>query len=142
MAPPPDEDDAFAGALAAERLHNGRRLAWLRLLGISGFFVLTVVAGRVLDPTWSRSIALFAVHWLIAVGLFWLSYRRGALFRIAGLEVALVDVPTVFLLQCGMLNGVIADRGIAGFSAGDFLNLMAIAGLGLDPRATVATATR
>ncbi len=140
MAPPPADDDAFGRALAAERLHNGRRLAWLRLLGISGFFVLTVVAGRMLDPTWSRSIELFAVYWLIALGLLWLSYRHGAPFRIAGLEVALVDVPMVFLLQYGMLNGVIADRGIAGFSAGLFLNLIAIAGLGLDPRAIAATA--
>ena len=84
MAPPPAEDDAFARALAAERLHNGRRLAWLRLLGISGFFVLTVVAGRMLDPTWSRSIALFAVYWLIAVGLLGLSYRHGAPFPACG----------------------------------------------------------
>jgi adenylate cyclase len=140
MAPLPADDDAFTRALAAERLHNGRRLAWLRLLGISGFFVLTIVAGRMLDPTWSRSVELFAAYWLIALGLLWLSYRRGAPFRIAGLEVALVDVPMVFLLQYGMLNGVIADRGIAGFSAGLFLTLIAIAGLGLDPRSVAATA--
>ena len=134
------DDDAFAHALAAERLHNGRRLAWLRLLGITGFFLLSVVAGRLIDATWWRSLELFAVYWLIALGLVWLSYRHGAPFRIAGLEVALVDVPMVFLLQYQLLNGGMADRGVAGFSAGLFLNLIAIAGLGLDSRAIAATA--
>jgi hypothetical protein len=71
------EDEAFARALAAERLHNARRLAWFRLLGVSGFFVLTVVAGWMVDPTWSRSIGLFAVYWLVALGLLWLSRRHG-----------------------------------------------------------------
>jgi adenylate cyclase len=137
---PAADDDAVARALAAERLLSAHRLAWLRLLGISGFFVLTIVAGRMLDPTWSRSIELFAVYWLIALGLLVMSRRRGAPFRIAGLEVALVDVPMVFLLQYGMLNGGIADRGIAGFSAGLFLNLVIIAALGLDPRAIAAAA--
>ena len=80
---------------------------------------------------------LFAVYWVIAAGLCGLSYRLGtplrvAGLRIAGLEVALVDVPMVFWLQYGMLTGGVADRGIAGFSAGLFVALIAIAGLGLD----------
>ena len=134
------DDDPFARALAAERLHNARRLAWFRLLGVSGFFVLTVVAGWMIDPTWLRSVRLFAVYWLIALGLVWVSHRRTTPPRTAGLEVALVDVPMVFLLQFGLLTGGIADRGIAGFSAGLFLTLVIIAGLGLDPRAIAATA--
>ena len=133
-------DDAFTLALASERLHNARRLAWFRLLGVSGFFVLTVVAGWMIDPTWSRSVRLFAVYLVIALGLVWLSHRRVTPPRIAGLEVALVDAPMVFLLQFGMLSGGVADRGIAGFSAGLFLTLVIIAGLGLDPRAIAATA--
>jgi adenylate cyclase len=133
-------DDAFAHALAAERLHNARRLAWFRVLGVSGFFVLTVIAGWMIDPTWSRSVRLFAVYIVIALGLLWLSHGRAVPPRILGLEVALVDVPMVFLLQFGMLTGGVADRGIAGFSAGLFLNLVIIAGIGLDPRAIAATA--
>ena len=142
MTVPPTitDDDACARALASERRHNAHRLAWFRLLGVSGFFVLTVVAGWMIDPTWTRSVGLFAAYWLIALGLLWLSAGRGAPLRIAGLEVALVDVPMVFLLQYGMLSGGVADRGIAGFSAGLFLNLVAIAGLGLDARAIAATA--
>jgi adenylate cyclase len=137
---PATDDDIFIRALAAERLHNARRLAALRLVGVTGFFVLTVASGWMLDPTWSRSVRLFAVYWVIALALVLLSRHRGAPLRIAGLEVALVDVPMVFLLQLGMLTGSPADRGVAGFSAGLFLALVAIAGLGLDARAIVATA--
>jgi adenylate cyclase len=142
MTPHPStiDDDAFARALADERRHNARRLAWLRLLGVSGFFAWTMVAGWTIDPIWSRGASLFALYWLVALGLVWLSHQRGAPLRIAGLEVALVDVPMVYLLQLGMLGGGVADRGIAGFSVGLFLALVAIAGLGLDARAIVATA--
>ena len=46
MTPHPStlEDEAFAHALAAERRHNARRLAWLRFLGVSGFFAWTMLA--------------------------------------------------------------------------------------------------
>ena len=138
-APTPD-DDAFARALAGERRHNARRLAWLRLLGISGFFVLAVVDGRMLGKTWPGGIGLFVVYLLIALGLLVVSHRRGAPFRIAGLEVALVDVPMTFLLQYGMLTGGDGDRGIAGFTVGLFLNFVIIAALGLDARAIAVTA--
>jgi adenylate cyclase len=134
------DDDAFAQALADERRHNARRLAWLRFLGITGFFAWTTVAGWMIDPTWSRSAPLFALYWLIAAGLVFLSHRRGAPLRIAGLEVALVDVPMVYLLQLRMFAGGVADRGIAGFSVGLFLLLVVIAALGLDGRAVAATA--
>lgn len=142
MPPHPStfEDDAFVHALAAERRHNARRLAWLRFLGVSGFFAWTTFASVAIDAAWSRGTVPFAVYWLVALGLVWLSRERGAPLRIAGLEVALVDVPMVYLLQLGMLGGGVADRGIAGFSVGLFLALVAIAGLGLDARAIVATA--
>jgi adenylate cyclase len=142
MIPPPAADgDAFARALTAERLHNARRLAWLRFLGVTGFFLLTGIAGRMLDPAWHRSLGVFAAYWVIAAALVWVSHRIGPPLRIAGLDVAVVDVPMVFALQFGMLSGGAADRGIAGFSAGLFLALVAIACLGLDARSILATAT-
>ena len=42
MTPATTDGDAFAHALAAERLHNARRLAWLRLVGVAGFFGMPV----------------------------------------------------------------------------------------------------
>lgn len=140
MTHPTPDGDAFAHALAAERRTNAHRLAWLRLLGVAGFFALTVVAGWMIDPAWWRSVRLFAAYLVIAVGLLFLTRRRGAPLRIAGLEVALVDMPMTFFLQFGMLTGGVADRGVAGFSVGLFLSLVVIAGLGLDRRAIVASA--
>lgn len=140
MTHPTPDGDAFAHALAAERRTNAHRLAWLRLLGVAGFFTLTVVAGWTIDPAWWRSVRLFAAYLVIAVGLVILTRRRGAPLRIAGLEVALVDMPMTFFLQFGMLTGGVADRGVAGFSVGLFLSLVMIAGLGLDRRAIVASA--
>ena len=135
------EDDAFRDALHAERMHNARRLAWLRFGGVSGFLALSVTVGHMMDPVWCRSQPLLAAYWLIAAGLLWLSHRRGAPFRIAGLEVAAVDVPMTFIVQFAMLNAGVADRGVAGFTVGIYVMLVAIAALGLDPRAIWATAT-
>lgn len=142
MTPPAStaDDDALAAALAAERLESARRLAWIRLLGVSGFFALVVFAAVTVGGAWRRGVSLFAGYWLMALGLAWLSRRRGAPFSIAGLEVALVDVPMVFLLQWGMRDGSATDRGIAGFTAGLFLSLVVVAAIGLDRRAIVATA--
>src|SRR5690606_3358896 len=140
VTPPLTDGDAVVEALAAERLYNARRLAGLRLLGVSGFLVLTVVAGSMVDPAWWRSVRMLAGYWLIALALLFLARRRGAPLRIAGLEVALVDMPMTFVLQLGMLTGDPADRGIAGFSVGLFLALMTIAALGLDGRAIAAAA--
>ncbi len=132
--------DAFGRALTAERLQNARRLAWIRFLGVAGFCALTLVAGRLMDEAWYRTLDLFAAYLIIAVALLLWSRRDATPLRIAGLEVAVVDVPMVFVLQYAMFTGVPADRGIAGFSVGIFAVLIAIAGLGLDARAIVATA--
>ena len=137
---PAAEDDAVRDALDAERLHNARRLAWLRFAGVSGFLALAVTVGRMMDPVWYRSQPLLFGYWLIAAALLWLGRRRGAPFRIAGLEVAAVDVPMTFIVQFAMLNSGVADRGIAGFTVGIYVMLVAITALGLDPRAIWATA--
>lgn len=140
MTHPTPDGDAFAHALAAERRFNAERLAWLRLIGVAGFFAQSMLAGWMVDPAWWANVRMFAAYLVIAIGLLFVSRRRGAPFRIAGLEVALVDMPMTFLLQFGMLTGGVADRGIAGFSVGLFLSLVMIAGLGLDGRAIAASA--
>ena len=56
----PEAADAFARGLAAERLQNGRRLSWLRFVGVSGFFALTAVLGVVANPLWHANLGLFA----------------------------------------------------------------------------------
>jgi adenylate cyclase len=134
-----DPTDAFADALATERLQNGRRLCWLRLAGVSGFFALTVALG-LSDATWRGNLGLFAVYWVIAVGLLWRSLQAGVPLRLVGLDIALVDMPLAFLLQRALFIGSPDDRGTAGFSIGFYILLVATSALALDVRAIVLAA--
>src|SRR5215470_13022901 len=103
---------------------NGRRLCWLRLIGVSGFLVLTAVLGAVGDPRWHADLGLLAVYWAIAVALLiWQS--RAARHRLNGFDIALVDMPLAFLIQWSLFVGGPNDRGTAGFSIGLYVLLVA-----------------
>jgi adenylate cyclase len=133
--------DAFARALADERLHNGRRLCWLRLAGVSGFLVLTAVLGEVHDPTlgdprWLADLGLLAVYWVIAAALLvW--QLRDTSHRLNGFDTVLVDMPLAFFIQRALYVGGPNDRGTAGFSIGLYVLLVATSALALDVRAIV-----
>jgi adenylate cyclase len=135
-----DPTDAFAHALSEERLHNGRRLSWLRFIGVSGFFVLTVVLGAVADPSWYGNLSLFALYWAIAAVLLWYARRPRARLRFTGFDIALVDMPLAFLLMRALFIGGPDDRGTAGFSIGFYVLLVVISALALDVRAIVLAA--
>jgi adenylate cyclase len=135
----PDATDAFARALAEERLQNGHRLCWLRFIGVSGFFALTVALGLLADPSWRGNVGLFAAYWLLAAVLLWRA-RAGAPLSLTGLDIALVDMPLAYLLQRALFIGNPSDRGTAGFSIGFFIILVAISALALDVRAIVLAA--
>ena len=131
--------DAFADALAAERLHNGRRLCWLRLAGVSGFLALTLILG-LFDASWLGNLWLFAVYWVVAVVLLRWSLRADAPLRFGGLDIALVDMPLAFLLLRALFIGSPNDRGTAGFSIGFYILLVATSALALDVRAIAMAA--
>jgi adenylate cyclase len=135
----PDATDAFARALAEERLHNGRRLCWLRFIGVAGFFILTVALAALSDPSWRGNVALFAAYLVLAAVLLWRSYA-GAPLSFYGLDIALVDMPLAYLLQRALFIGNPSDRGTAGFSIGFFIILVAISALALDVRAIALAA--
>src|SRR5215472_15256946 len=142
---PPEETavaeptDAFARALADERLQNGRRLCWLRFIGVSGFLVLTAVLGAVGDPRWHADLGLLAVYWAIAAALLiWQS--RSARHRLNGFDIALVDMPLAFLIQWSLFVGGPNDRGTAGFSIGLYVLLVATSALALDVRSIALAA--
>ena len=139
VAPDPTAD-AFADALAAERLQNGRRLCVLRFIGVSGFLALTIALGALADPTWRGNLGLFAAYWVIAAFLLWQSRRPGAQLRFVGFDIALVDMPLAFLLLRALFVGGPNDRGTAGFSVGFYVLLVATAALSLDVRAIVLAA--
>jgi adenylate cyclase len=135
-----DPTDAFARALAEERRQNGLRLGWLRFIGVSGFFVLTLVLGALADPGWYGNLGLFAAYWLIAAALLWYARRPAAPLRFAGFDIALVDMPLAFLLMRALFIGGPGDRGTAGFGIGFYVLLVATSALALDVRAIVVAA--
>jgi hypothetical protein len=63
----PDPSDAFARALAAERLENGRRICWLRFVGVIGFLTLSIVLGLTADPGWLGNSVLRRLCMVAAV---------------------------------------------------------------------------
>jgi adenylate cyclase len=136
----PDPTDAFARALADERLRSGRRLCWLRFVGVSGFFALTVVLGTVVDSRWQGNVLLFSVYWVLAAFLLWQSRNPGVLHRLTGFDIVLVDMPLVYFLMRALFIGGADDRGVAGFSVGIYALLVATSALALDVRAIVLAA--
>jgi adenylate cyclase len=137
----PDPSDAFARALAAERAQNGRRLCWLRFVGVSGFLTLTAVLGVVADPRWHADLGLLAAYWgIAALLLFWQSRPAGVQHRLNGFDIALVDMPLAFLIQRALFVGGPNDRGTAGFGIGLYVLLVATSALALDVRAIVLAA--
>lgn len=92
-------EDPFEHALAAERLLNARRMAWLRLAGVSSFLALDVVLGLILDiPMWRGHLWLFVCYWLLAVAVFVASRSSNDWSATTSLAIPLIDMPMVFLL--------------------------------------------
>jgi adenylate cyclase len=136
----PDPTGAFAQALAAERLEQGRRLSWLRFIGVSVFLVFTLALGAASDSRWFGNLPVFAAYWAIAAALLWYARRPDARLRFAGFDIALVDMPLAFLLMWGLFVDGPADRGTAGFGIGFYVLLVATSALALDVRAIVVAA--
>ena len=90
MAPPTHPAaDAFARALAEERLRSARRINLFRLQGVSAFLALMTVfrlaiAGYIAPPLW-----LFTAYWVAAAAVWWASVRSDRLARLAGLSIPL-----------------------------------------------------
>ena len=92
---------AFERALAEERLRSTRKINLFRLIAVTAFLVL-MVAFRVLIAGWiPPPFGLFTAYWAAAATIWWASMRSERVARLAGLSIALVDMPIVFLLVHG-----------------------------------------
>ena len=125
--PAPPRDDAFCRALADERLRSLRQLSSFRFAGISLAGGLNVLV-PFLVPDLARfqsSLPLFTCYWSVAAALFWASRRFPALLaRLAGLDVALIDMPFVLLLQLDVVRHNPGDMGPPSLGIGFFLLLI------------------
>jgi adenylate cyclase len=138
-----DRDAVVREALRAERQRNGRRGALFRLLSVSILVALDLICEVLLElPLWQGHLGLFACYWIVAL-LSYLGVRRyPALGEFAGVTIALLDVPMVFLLIRGFLVKL-PERpdGPATFALATYIVFVILAALSIDVRQIVLAAT-
>ena len=124
-----------ARALETQRTRTARVLAQVRLVGVAAALALGL----------ARTYAAHEQDWRVLLPILG-AYAAGALLlfvavrlsafaaRWAGLGVALIDVPMVFLAQWTSLPVSPSPGGVAGFSLGVFVLLVLLGALSLDRR--------
>ncbi len=133
--------DTLSRELRRERVQNARRINLLRCWGVSAFFALFLVLGGLLQlPEWTGNFGLFAVYWVITVGVFLVGRRHEGGARLANLAIPLVDVPAVFFLQWATMATSPSASGVAGFTVGVYVLLVILAALSLESRFILLTA--
>src|SRR4051794_8921894 len=131
-----------AQALEAQRRRTARVLAQVRVAGVAAALALGLF----------RTYAASEQDWRVLLPILG-GYAGGALLlfvavrgsvraaRWAGLGVALIDVPMVFLAQWVSLPVSPSPGGVAGFSLGIFALLVLLGGLSLDVRQMLLVAS-
>jgi adenylate cyclase len=133
--------DAFAAALAAERVRTARLFNLFRFAGVSAFFALSLLMGLVLrNPDWVSDWTLFTAYWLAAGALVWLGRRSATAADWSGLSIPLVDMPAVFLLTSATLDARMNVGFIVGGTASLYVLLIISAMATLDSRGVAASA--
>ncbi|HEY8208634.1 MAG TPA: adenylate/guanylate cyclase domain-containing protein [Myxococcaceae bacterium] len=119
--------------LTYERLNSVRRLCLLRLVTVSVLAAFAaVMRATTTDLGWVSYVESLTIYWVASVGLFLLSRLAPGASRVAGLGIAVVDVPLVFLLQYRVLPLNPSPPAVAGFGMGLFVTLVLMAALTLD----------
>ena len=131
-----------ARALEAQRTRTARVLTQVRLVGVAAVLALGMI----------RTYAAHEQDWRVLLPIVG-GYAAGALLlffgvrgseraaRWAGLGVAFIDVPMVFLAQWVSLPVSPSPGGVAGFSLGIFVLLVLLGGLSLDVRQMLLVAS-
>jgi adenylate cyclase len=129
------------GALEGQRVRTGRRLAVLRMVGAATACALALtMAHAVGQQDWAGTSRVF-VAYTVGAALMGLAVRRwDRAARLAGLGVALVDVPVVFFAQWISLPLSPSPGGVAGFTLGIFVLLVLLGALSLSGRQVLAVA--
>lgn len=133
------DDEAYDRALNRERRQSAMTLGSIRLIGVSGVLVVTLLLRYVLERAdWGGAVVVFGVYWVasaVAALVVW-SWDKSA--RWAGFAMAVVDVPMLFWAQVRLLEDS-NPGGIAGFTVGIFATVIAISALALEGAVIAAT---
>ena len=141
MAGEPDTAPLVARALEAQRARTARALAQVRLAGVAAVLALGIFRSRVAhEDDWRVLTTILAAYAAGALALLVAVRLSARAARWAGLGVALVDVPMVFLAQSVSIPVSPSPGGVAGFTLGIFVLLVLLGGLSLDARQVVLVA--
>lgn len=137
-------DSLLQREVAAERARIVPRINAIRATGVTAAFGLTLYwghQGHAHTASWRGMTPMFGLWWAAVVTTTVLAYRHRGRARLFGWICVLLDFPLVFLLQWQSLAVSPSPDGVAGFTIGIFLTLLAISSLVLDRWLLVAGAT-
>lgn len=138
---PGKTDGVLRRALDKERRRNARWLCTIRLCGVAGVFAITLWLGLAQDQAdWRAILPHFTVYTALSAALALVAWRRPSSHRLAGLGLALVDVPLVFWIQSASLSASPSPAGTASFALGLFCAFTMLAALALDRWLVLAVA--
>ena len=146
MSSPPPDGEAFAHALAAERLRNARVYAGIRLAAVTAFFGIITVLGPILGVRmWQGHQLVMGGYVTLAFALFVLSRRSDRAAELGALALALVDCPAVFFVVWGFFESATSAMrpypdGPATFGLALYVWLTVVSGFALREGYIVLTA--
>jgi adenylate cyclase len=124
-----------ASALEAQRKRTARVLAQVRLIGVAAALALGLIRTYAAsEQDWRVLLPILGGYAAGALALFVMVRASTRAARWAGLGVAFIDVPMVFLAQWVSIPVSPSPGGVAGFSLGIFVLLVLLGGLSLDAR--------
>jgi adenylate cyclase len=130
-----------ARALEAQRMRTARVLAQVRAAGVAAALALGLYRTYgALEQDWRVLLPILGGYTAGALLLFAAVRVSARAARWAGLGVAFIDVPMVFLAQWVSLPVSPSPGGVAGFSLGIFVLLVLLGGLSLDTRQMLVVA--
>jgi adenylate cyclase len=130
-----DTAPLVARALEAQRARTARVLALVRLAGVAAALALGLARTYAAhEQDWRVLLPILAAYAAGALLLFAAVRVSARAARWAGLGVAFIDVPMVFLAQWTSLPVSPSPGGVAGFSLGIFVLLLLLGALSLDGR--------
>ncbi len=128
-------------AMDREGRRNAKYLSIIRLVCVGAVLVVAMWLGLGRGVSnWSAPLPLFVLYAALSAALALVAWRRPGLYRLAGLGLALVDVPMAYWIQRTSMAVSESAAGTASFALGLFGLFILLATLTLDRRLTVLVA--
>ncbi|HZI13847.1 MAG TPA: adenylate/guanylate cyclase domain-containing protein, partial [Myxococcus sp.] len=135
---PEGSQDSVSRALDAERQRNARQLARIRFGAVTLLFAVSAYFGLALgQDDWTVYLRTFTAYWVLTTAVVVAVEITAPAARWAGLTLAFVDVPAVYLLQSPAIDVSPSPGGVAGFTLGIYVLLVLLSAMSLRQTVTL-----